>query len=614
MYHWSAGVRSDSPLVSVTLPESHWPNHFHLFSLSLVPSDTHAVRPKISVRRVLPTTKWRIIDGIKAYALEVTLTNPLPSSNIAKSELWVKGPYTVSVGGDELKTVLPGVVDRIMPSDEVRVKVWVVETSPSVPAAAFGGRVKVKVSGETDRVTEVFGDFDLAKAFDPSPATRDTPEWWDDAKFGIFIHWGLYSVPGWAPKGWYAAWYWWWMHKWPNPDNGFWRYHKEHYGTDVVYDDFIEEFKPSQFNASEWIDIFGESGAKYFVLVTKHHDGFALFDTKDSTHRSSWHLGPKRDFIRELFDAAKAERPEMHRGTYISMPEWYNPDSGAGGYGFGDWPGQLAHNAFDYSKLEPYTGRVPGKDYLRDQQLAQMNMLAYDYDTEIMASPWCDIGGPNLTNEFAEGWYPYAESQGRQVVMNNRCGDIPQFDTPEYTRFSSIQTVKWETSEGIDPHCYAYNRATKPEEYKSARTVLHSLIDIVSKNGNYLIGLGPTADGIIVEPVVERMLDVGKWLKHSGDCVYGTKYFFPGAEHHDLRFTQTDSTFCIISFEKPQDGQLRVGRDVPVMNGDKISLLGGGKAGEDLKWHLEGGKLVVDVPDEAVELVELAWAFKVEYA
>lgn len=136
------------------------------------------------------------------------------------------------------------------------------------------------------------------------------------------------------------------MHKWPDANNGFWNYHRDHYGTKVVYDDFIDMFNPTKFNASEWIDLFAESGAKYFVLgasdtfawclcgqlhiegihvsaVTKHHDGWALFDTKNTTHRSTYHLGPKRDYIRELFDAAKNEQPEMKRGTYITMPEWY---------------------------------------------------------------------------------------------------------------------------------------------------------------------------------------------------------------------------------------------------------------------------------------------------
>lgn len=90
----------------------------------------------------------------------------------------------------------------------------------------------------------------------------------------------------------------------------------------MVYDDFIANFTAANFNASEWVQLFDDAGAKYFVIVTKHHDGFALFNTKDTTHRSSWHLGPKRDFVRELFDASKLLKPDMKRGTYITMPEW----------------------------------------------------------------------------------------------------------------------------------------------------------------------------------------------------------------------------------------------------------------------------------------------------
>ena len=107
-----------------------------------------------------------------------------------------------------------------------------------------------------------------------------------------------------------------------------------------------------------------------------------------------------------------------------------------------------------------------------------------------------------------------------QLILG--CGDLPQFDTPEYTKFSSIQRTKWETSEGIDPYTYGYNRRTKDEEYRSVKTILHTLIDIVSKNGNYLLNLGPTAEGVIIKPMVDRLLEVGKWLKHSGECIYGT--------------------------------------------------------------------------------------------
>ncbi|KAG8860319.1 hypothetical protein FRB96_003968 [Tulasnella sp. 330] len=600
------------PLSSITLPKSTWPNHLHVFALSVVPCILQA-RSLMSVRRAVFTTQWEIIKGFKAYAVEVTVVNPLPSAVASDRDTWHQGLGIVGVVGSNIRTVRHGTLYRIIPSDEIRVKVWVVPTYKT-PAFGIDGSFEVVLHDEDGALVETHGRtvFEYSGAFAASSSERTTPEWWEDAKFGIFIHWGIYSVPGWAPGelGWYGEWYNWWLHKWPQPWNGYWKHHLDTYGSGVVYDDFIANFTGSDFNASAWVNLFADAGAKYFVLTTKHHDGFALFDTKGTTHRSSYHLGPRRDFLRELFEAAKAETPQLKRGTYITMPEWFNPDAGRGGYGFGDFPGTLAHNAYNDTMLELYTGRLRNKDYLRDIQLAHMKMLAYDYETEII---WCDIGGPNLTKEFAQDWYPFAESQGRQVVMNNRCGDLPQFDTPELELFSSIQSTKWETSESIDPYSYGYNRATTNDQYKNATTILHRLIDIVSKNGNYLLNVGPSGTGLIIPPMISRLLEVGRWLEHSGSCIYGTKYFFLGAEYGTLRFTQTAETFCIISLSRPENRTLEVDTLVPVTNGDKISLLGGGAAGLDLPFRYQGKKLIIDAPEEAFKEVQHAWVFRVAY-
>ncbi|KDQ21398.1 glycoside hydrolase family 29 protein [Botryobasidium botryosum FD-172 SS1] len=543
-----------------------------------------------------------------------------------------------------------------MPADEVRVKVWVVPPGPGAwtqtqtqaqaqaqaqgQSGAAGGIVSVvdsdgRVILRAPRAGGSDGDEHLAHAPDPYTAKRDTPEWWDDAKFGIFIHWGIYSVPAWnSQRHRYEPFLRWWLHNDGKSETWryhlfflksllgeYWRYHRDTYGEDFVYDDFIPDFTARKFNASQWVELFADAGARYFVFVTKHHDGYALFDTGNSTHRSSYHLGPKRDFLRELFNAARAEQPSLHRGTYYSMPEWFNPD--AGPYGFGNWPGHLARNPYDESKVEPYTGRLEGKDYLEDIQLAHMRSLAMDYESEIM---WCDIGGPNLTVKFAKEWYPFAEAQGRQVVMNNRCGALPQFDTPEYARFSSIQRVKWETSEGIDPYTYGYNRRTKAEDYRSVQTIVSTLVDIVSKNGNYLLNVGPTAEGEIIKPMIDRLLEVGKWLAYSGECIYGTTgasltgdrvcyqdYSFLGAESGDVRFTTTAESFCMISLVRPENGLLVIERAVPVLPGDEISLLGGGEEGKRLEWWIKDGKLVVRVAEEVLDRVEWAWAFKVSF-
>ncbi|KAG8695553.1 hypothetical protein FRC09_009085 [Ceratobasidium sp. 395] len=485
---------------------------------------------------------------------------------------------------------------------DIEVEVLVVSSSTNTPVVkSTGWNLDLSYSGTSD------GSEDSWKATRESLERHETPRWWNNAKFGIFIHWGVFSVPGWAPKGPYAKWYDWSYHNPPNPSNPFWVHHRETYGEDKLYDDFIPEFTGAKFDAAEWVDLFATAGAKYFVLVTKHHDGFSLFDTHNSTHRSSVYLGPKRDFIGEVMQAARERHPDMRKGTYYSMPEWFNPD--AGPYGFGDWPGHLARNPYNDSIIEPYTGRLEGKDYLRDIQQEHMRILTDEYETEIM---WCDIGGPNRTLEFASRWYNQAAKAGRQVTINNRCGVAPDFDTPEYTRFSSIQTHSWETSEGIDPFSYGYNKVTKDEEYRSAETIIHTLVDIVSKNGNYLLNLGPTGEGEIIPAMVERLVDVGKWLKHSGSCVFDTTYSFPGAELGSLRFTATPTCFCIVSFDRPTDSLLVVDRPVPILPGDTITMLGAENVGP-LAWSYRDGKLAVVVPDEALESVQYAWAFKVAY-
>ncbi|QRV85448.1 alpha-L-fucosidase [Ceratobasidium sp. AG-Ba] len=645
VHHWSTALRTHAPLRSITLPPTGSYNRFHLFALSLVPSapllgcepelqnvilsdqqdpfmSSHpSTGPRVIIRRARTTTKLyethdrlgnpELLGG--AQLVEVTLANIRPTAAGANARCW-SGPLHIWVHSAAVYTVKHGEVGRIMPGDEVKVRVWVRSFDGVQAGTEDFMRIEVKDALGTNTVVSESGGWPAVAGIPPYEESKEslerheTPLWWDDAKFGIFIHWGIYSVPAWSPKGYYAAWYNWWLHSNPGPQNELWRYHKEHYGEDLVYDDFIPDFTASEFNASEWIQLFSDAGAKYFVLVTKHHDGFSLFDTADTTHRSSVHLGPKRDFIAELMEAARTEHPEMRRGTYYSMPEWFNPD--AGPYGFGTFPGHLARNAYNQSKVEPYTGWLPGKDYLRDIQLAHMKTLAQKYETEIM---WCDIGGPNKTLEFAAEWYNDATRAGREVTMNNRCGEIPDFDTPEYTKFSSIQERKWETSEGIDPVCYGYNWETKDEEYRSAEKIIHTLVDIVSKNGNYLLNLGPTRTGRIIKPMVDRVLEVGRWLQHSGDCVYGTDYMFLGADEGDLRFTRTTNTTCVVSLSRPKNDMLVIERPLPILNGDTVRLLGAPQKEGGLTWSQHGGKLAIQVSQEELDAVQNAWAFQITH-
>ncbi|KAG7450034.1 glycoside hydrolase family 29 protein [Guyanagaster necrorhizus] len=610
IFQWSTATPSELAVTSITFPSIADDNRAHIFAMAISPSVTpaEASEPALAIRRARFTTLWEAVNGTRAQVVEVTVANMLPT-RLLSAETSLLSKHVVSVSGSGVETLVPGIVNRLVPGDQVTVEVLVsgsrADGSAAVTIEDPNGDIVGTSSGWlTIPLVEYWTpDADILR-------THETPSWWNRAKFGIFIHWGLYSVPAFAPPSSYAEWYDWYLHKDPGPSNPTWVYHLDKYGEDIVYDDFMVNFTASKFNASEWLDLIDDAGAKYFVLVTKHHDGFALWDTS-TTNRTSVALGPKRDLVRELLETSKAEKPHLHRGTYLSLPEWFNPDYAK--YGFDMWPGGLAHNAFNSSELEPYTGRLEINDYLVDLQLPQMLELVTTYESEIM---WCDIGGPNKALEFASEFYNNALANDRQVTMNNRCGAVPDFETPEYSTFSAIQPRAWESSEGMDPFSYGLNLQTNDSQYKNATTIIHSLVDIISKNGNYLLDIGPTAEGEIIPIMQTNLLDTGRWLKYSGRCVYDTKFWFQGSQDTgsspDVRFLTTPGTFCIVVLSQPEDGKIVIEKRLPLLPGDEMVLLGP-DSDIAVAWSMDGasGQLTIDVVN--MEIFEYAWAFEVRY-
>ncbi|EPQ55247.1 glycoside hydrolase [Gloeophyllum trabeum ATCC 11539] len=616
IFQWSASIPSRSALESIVLAPDDVPGlRLHVFAISVTASATlsdTSAGPILSVRRARSSTRWELVNNTRAQAIQVTVANLLPISAFSTNTS-INSPYTIEITGASVETVVPGKIRRLIASDQVSADVLVIANSTSNATVSVKDEQGTLVGTSdgwplTPLPTEWTTDPELL-------STHETPTWYNQAKYGIFVHWGVYSVPAWAPPTTYAEWYNWNLHNPANSSNPFWVHHLDTYGPDVVYDDFIANFTASKFNASAWLDLFDNAGAKYFVLVSKHHDGFALFDTGNTSARNSINLGPRRDLVAELFDVASQEKPWMHKGTYFSMPEWFNPDYAP--YGFGEWPGGLAHNAFYPSELEPYTGHTNISDYLTDLQLPQMLTLAEKYGTEIM---WCDIGGPNKTPEFAAQFYNNAFAKGIQVLMNDRCGALPELYTPEYQTLGAIQTQKWETNEGMDPFSYGLNTNTNASQYKNATTIIQTLVDVVSKNGNYLLDVGPTAEGEIIAPMADNLLAAGQWLANSGACVYDTTYWFKGAQdsvNGTLRFLTTPDTFCIVSFDKPSQ-QLAVHAQIPILPGDEIVYLGDPNGNEtSLSWSVdpETGYLTVDLGGLSLDPAggAEAWAFQVKY-
>lgn len=601
-------------LSAITLPNTtnSTTGRIHVFAASLWENNDCE---GVGVQSVNPTQKWVDHDDTRSQVVEVIVNN-------AGTECVHGDGLSVSIEGNDVKTIQLGHIKRLCPGDQKVARVSVTGSGQC--------STNVNIVYQNATTTHKFKDveFGLTNWTDTTSnlARHASPQWFDDAKFGIFIHWGPYSVPAWGnstPYESYAEWFWWYTTHPLGDKSGFRDYRLRTFGPDLNYDDFFANFTAAKYEPKDLVDLIADAGAKYFVITTKHHDGFALFDTGNTTNRSSMHYGPQRDIVKELFEAAKTHQPSLKRGTYFSLPEWFNPAWGK--YGFAQYgpenpggttqPGIIARNPFT-NKTEPYTGFVPVDDFIADVMVPQMDILAYDYETEIM---WCDAGASNGTAAFASKWWNWArDQQGRDVVINSRCGtaEVNDFDTPEYATFATAQRRKWESNQGMDPYSYGYNRATPDEEYMNATTLVTTLIDMVSKNGNLLLNIGPRADGTIPQPEIDSLMEAGAWIAAHEEAIFNTTYWFQKAEFRggqtNVRFTQTDDALYVSSLEAPMGGNLSVRAPFPILKGDKITLLGQGE-GQELEWKFDGEVLTISVDEEAVERGEHAWVFKIEY-
>lgn len=574
----------------ITLPATNPPqpdkSSLHVFALTMQPAATGKA---LVVRGARSTTK--LLTG-EVQAVEATVVN--------LGDEWVTPQDAVSVYAEVFgaTTVRPAAVRRLAPGEEVRLRIGITRRGAPANTVVDG---KVVAQGKRLRAEQpvrfTLGVSDYQPT-DASLGSHESPYWFDDAKFGIFIHWGVYSVPAWSPPGeQYAEWYWRWME---DPNNAVHAYHAEKYGEDFAYDDFIPGFTASRFDPAAWVRLFEAAGARYYVLTSKHHEGFALYDSAVSG-RDSVDLGPGRDLVGELFAASRKYTPGLKNGLYFSLPEWYNPD--------GPWTGHGPVNPY-MGEPVPYTGYEQGKDFVRDYQAPQMREIVHQYDPDVI---WCDIGGVNDSRSVLAEYFNLAKNRRnpKDVTVDDRCG-IPthDFTTPEYATYPDTVVKKWEASRGLDPRSYGYNQATPDEMYMTADEVVDTLVDVTSKNGNFLLDIGPRADGSIPEIMSTRLRETGEWLTVNGEAIYGTTYWSRMAAQGPLRFTvKQNEAFYITSLEEP-GAQVVVDAPVPARPGDRVTMLG---YGENLKWRWENGKLVIEVPEAARAAGKWAWTFKVTY-
>ena len=425
--------------------------------------------------------------------------------------------------------------------------------------------------------------------------SRPTPEWYQDAKFGIFIHWGLYSVPAWAPNEGdvytrYAEWYWHRINPEDKDGEAFRKHHLDMYGPKFKYQDFVSGFKAEMFNPNQWAELFKNAGAKYVVLTSKHHEGFTLWPSAQSVNWNSVDVGPHRDICAELTDAVRAT--DLHMGFYYSLYEWNHP---------------------------LYKNNV--EQYVDEHMIPQLKDLTMRYKPDVI---WTDgeWEHPSKTWKSEEflAWL-YNESPSREkVVVNDRWGKETRskhggFYTTEYDLIHESDskdhkfTHAWEECRGI-AGSFGYNRNENLEDYSTAKELIHVLIEKVARGGNLLLNVGPTADGRIPVIMQQRLAEIGSWLNVNGEAIYGTRLWDDAPQSTSkIFYTRKGSDLYVILPEWNQK-PITISGLTAVKN---VQLLGSDKS---IKYQQKKSKLTINPPTLDINTMpcEHAWVYKIKNA
>jgi len=442
--------------------------------------------------------------------------------------------------------------------------------------------------------------------FDPtwqSVRKHEVPEWFHDAKLGIFVHWGLYSVPAWAPvtgelekvvaeEGWeawfarnpYAEWY---LNSIRIPGSPSSRYHAEIYGTGFSYDDLVPMFNEAveAWDPDEWAALFGQVGARYAVLTTKHHDGFLLWPSRHpNPHKKGYHT--RRDLVGDLAQAVRAHG--MRYGLYYS-----------GGL---DW----TFNDTVITSIVDFGRAIPQQpEYVRYADDHWYELIER-YEPVVL---WNDIAYPaaaDLPRLFAHYYNTVSDglvndrfrqrlTLDPQELAEPRADHHFDFTTPEYATYEEITEPKWEATRGIG-YSFGYNRNEGPEQYLSVEEMVHSFVDIVSKNGNLLLNVGPMADGTIPDLQRERLAGLGTWLGAHGEAIFETRPWVVAEGTANggvgVRFTQRSDALYATLLAEPSVGEITLER-LWADEDTQIRVLG---REDPLPWTQTDGGLTVTIP------------------
>lgn len=413
-------------------------------------------------------------------------------------------------------------------------------------------------------------------------------QWWRDATFGMFIHWGPYAVPagvhnGEQIKG-IAEWI---MHRAaiPIPE----------------YEEYARQFDPTKYDADEWVRIAKDAGMKYIIITSKHHDGFCLWDSEVTTYDTIDFSPIKRDLLAELKEAC--DRHGVVLGFYHSIMDWHHPDA------------QAAHYP-TYNNRELSNPRF--QNYVDNYLVPQVRELVENYDPAVI---WFDGEWvPEWTHENGQAMYAMLREMKPDIIVNNRVDKGRQgmrgmdrddkdyagdFGTPEQEILEDTVASDWESCMTMND---SWGFKSFDHNWKSAETLIHNLIDIAAKGGNYLLNVGPTAEGLIPGPSIERLEAMGAWLRTNGEAIYKTQRLHRFKEGENVYYTRSadgQTIYAIIT--NIPEGDLVLEQVAPLA-GSKIVILGHDRP---LKWRTDKSGTTIKLPSADALPGKYAWTLKI---
>ncbi|XP_036398627.1 plasma alpha-L-fucosidase [Megalops cyprinoides] len=417
--------------------------------------------------------------------------------------------------------------------------------------------------------------------------SRPLPAWFDQAKFGIFVHWGVFSVPSFG-----SEWFWWY---WKGQKmKAYVDFMERNYPPEFQYQDFAPQFTAEFFDAKQWAEIFAASGAKYVVLTTKHHEGFTLWGSKYSWNWNAVDVGPKRDLVGEVADALRAQG-DLRLGLYHSLFEWFHPLFV-----------QDAANVFTTNQF-PTTKTLP-----------ELYEIVTKYKPEVL---WSD-GDGNAPDKYwnSTGFlaWLYNDSPVRDTVVTNDrwgygsiCKHGGYYTCSDRYNPGHLLPHKWENCMTIDQKSWGYRRDAELKDYLTIEQLLATLVETVSCGGNLLMNVGPTHDGRIAPIFEERLRQVGQWLGVNGEAIYNSSAWraqndsvTPGIWY---TWKPKENVIYAVFLQWPSSGYVALNEPVVSQQKTVVALLGYSKP---LDWQpLKPAGLKVSLPPLSYGQMPCSWAW-----